>query len=49
LSAIYVTPVVVKVAGIATADRPCGYVMTIVLGQAIFQGVRFTALAAGYL
>lgn len=42
-SSIWVTPMVVKVNGLEDPDLPYAYAMTIVIGEVIFHGVRFTA------
>lgn len=39
---IRVTPLVVTAEGLPELDRPQGYAMTIVLGQLVLHGVRFT-------
>lgn len=41
-STIWVTPMIVNVDGLAATDSPQAYVMTIVLGQVLLHGVRFT-------
>lgn len=40
-----VTPVVVTVAGLVEPDYPQGYLFTIVIGQLLVQGIRFTSPA----
>lgn len=40
--AVEVTPIAVRIDGLPEADVPQGYVITIVLGQLILHGVRFT-------
>lgn len=40
-----VTPMVVKIAGLAEPERPQAYIMTIVLGEVLLFGIRFTAPA----
>lgn len=42
---VRVTPLAVRVNGLPEPDRPQGYAMTIVLGQLVLQGVRFTTRA----
>lgn len=44
-SGVRVTPLVVLVRGMAAPDVPQGYTLTIVLGQLVIHGVRFTAKA----
>jgi hypothetical protein len=39
---VWVTPLVVAIEGLPEPDRPQGYAMTIVLGQLVMHGVRFT-------
>lgn len=41
-AAVRVTPLAVGVEGMTQADQPQGYAMTVVLGQLILHGVRFT-------
>lgn len=41
-SAIWVTPMVVKIDGLGEPDRPQAYAMTIVLGEVVLHGFRFT-------
>ncbi|MFI6168957.1 hypothetical protein ACIBCN_19415 [Nocardia sp. NPDC051052] len=43
--AVDVTPVAVRIDGIPEADVPQGYTTTIVLGQLILHGIRFTTTA----
>lgn len=42
LASTWVTPLVVTLTDLAEPDRPQGYAMTILLGQLILHGVRFT-------
>lgn len=42
LFSVRVTPLVVSVDGLSEPDQPHGYAMTIVLGQLVLHGVRFT-------
>jgi hypothetical protein len=42
LGSIWVTPMVVMVEGLAESETPQAYVMTVILGEVILQGVRFT-------
>ena len=42
LASTWVTPLVVAAEGLPEPDRPQGYAMTILLGQLILHGVRFT-------
>ena len=42
LGAAYVTPMAVRIHGIAEPDRPQAYAATIVVGEALLQCVRFT-------
>ncbi|MCG5215476.1 hypothetical protein [Streptosporangium sp. KLBMP 9127] len=39
---VRVTPLAVTIEGLSEPDRPQGYAMTIVLGQLVLHGVRFT-------
>ncbi|TCO37618.1 hypothetical protein EV646_1235 [Kribbella antiqua] len=39
---VRVTPLAVRIDGIPEPDRPQGYAMTVVLGQLVLHGVRFT-------
>lgn len=39
---VRVTPLIVTVDGLPEPDRPQGYAMTVVLGQLVLHGVRFT-------
>lgn len=43
--AIRATPVAVRISGVPETDLPQGYLMTIVLGQLILHGLRFTTPA----
>ena len=43
LASVWVTPMVVKVNGLPEPDLPQAYVMTVVLGELLLHGVRFTA------
>jgi hypothetical protein len=38
----WLTPMTVTVEGVPTPERPQGYVMTLVVGQVLLQGIRFT-------
>lgn len=40
--AVRVTPLAVRVPGVAEPDEPQGYLMTIALGELVLQGLRFT-------
>lgn len=42
---VRVTPLAVRIAGLPEPDQPQGYAMTIVLGQLILHGLRFTTPA----
>ncbi|WP_426763052.1 hypothetical protein ACP3TD_11560 [Pseudarthrobacter sp. 1G09] len=42
-SGVRVTPLAIRAPGTPESDVPHGYVMTIVLGQLVLQGLRFTA------
>ncbi len=42
LASTWVTPLTVTAEGLPEADRPQGYAMTVVLGQLVLHGVRFT-------
>jgi hypothetical protein len=42
VASAWVTPVTVTATGLPEADRPQGYAMTIVLGQLVLHGVRYT-------
>lgn len=44
-SAVHVTPIAIRVSGVEEPDRPQGYVMTLVLGELILQGLLFTTPA----
>jgi hypothetical protein len=43
--AVRVAPVAIRIPGVAEPDVPQGYVMTIVLGELVLQGLRFTTPA----
>ena len=40
---VWVTPLAVHIAGLPEPDRPQGYAITVVLGQLLLHGLRFTA------
>ena len=44
-SAVRVTPLVVRIPGIPEPDLPQGYLMTVVLGELLLQGLHFTTPA----
>lgn len=43
LGSIWVTPMIVAIDGIRPPERPQAYLMTIVVGRLLLQGIRFTA------
>jgi hypothetical protein len=42
MASVHVTPVAIRFDGIPEPDLPQGYAMTIVIGQLLIQGIRFT-------